>query len=50
MKRTRIKLILKILLLGFIFIFLCSIITYHLLIPALICIIYGFIETLPGGK
>jgi len=44
MKRTRIKLILKILLLGFIFIFLCSIITYHLLIPALICIIYGFIE------
>lgn len=44
MKRTRIKVLLNILVICAIFIVICIKVTYHLMIPALICLIYGFIE------
>lgn len=44
MKRTRINLLIKILLLSSAFTFLCYKTTYYLIIPALFCLIYGFVE------
>jgi len=44
MKKARLILLIKILFLSCIFLFLCYIGSYYVIIPALICLIYGFIE------